>query len=149
MQSPTKTSAFTRLALVSAMACFKTRPIWVWPPRQATPVIRRGQLRRIVEPGEGLEIMVAAVIDELDVEPAYLADGGEHLGLDLAGLVPARLAAGGGIEGEDQPAPRAHGPHGRHGGQLLQEGVDRARRRFLLGQLFTHGTEVVQLGANG
>ncbi len=108
-----------------------------------------GQLTGIAEPGEGLKIMEAAVIDELNVEPAHLAHGGEHLGLDLAGLVPAGLAAGGGVESKDEPAPRAHRPHAGHGGQLLQEGVDRACLRFLLGQLFTHGTEVVQPGADG
>jgi hypothetical protein len=48
---------------------------------------------------------VAAKIHELDIEAA---DGGgrrEHLGLKLLGAIPGRLAAQGGVEGENEPAP--------------------------------------------
>ena len=55
-------------------------------------------------PGRGAAFRKAAIIDELDVEPAGGSRFAKHIGLQPAGAVPGRLPAHGGIERENQPA---------------------------------------------
>ena len=85
----------------------------------------------IGHPAARLAFVEAAVIDELDVEPAEGGGGLEHLALDAAGAVPCRFAARGGVEREDQPAAATGRPHRRRALQIAQEGVDLGRARFL------------------
>jgi hypothetical protein len=63
----------------------------------------------------------------LHVQPANAAGFGKHLGLRLKCGIPARLAAHGGIHGEDQPPVAGLGDHGR-GLHLRQELVNAVAR---------------------
>src|SRR5205823_3274121 len=91
---------------------------------------RAMQVGGVGHPAARLAFVEAAVIDELDVEPAERRGGLEHLALDAAGAVPSRLAARRCIEREDQPAAAAAGPHRRGALQIAQEGVDLGGARF-------------------
>ena len=75
-------------------------------------------------PRPGAELPVAAVVGELDLEPAEHRRLLEHFGLDVASLVPRRLAAGGGVHGEDQPAALTRRARRRRRGDFLQKGID-------------------------
>src|SRR5262249_40132107 len=87
--------------------------------------------RGIGNPRRCFALVEAPVIDELEVEPASASGLTEHVGLELAGRVPRRLPAGGGIEGEDQ-APACAWSFAL---EIGKEGVDFAscwsRRRAL------------------
>src|SRR3546814_15787985 len=78
-------------------------------------------------------------LHQLYVQPAERRGLVEHLRLDVAGTVPGRLAAGGGVECEDQPAtPRRPGPW-RHRTQPVEESVHlRAAGDLLSGPLDRH-----------
>ncbi len=65
------------------------------------------QIGGIRHPPARLAFVEAAVINELDVEPAERGGRLEHLALDAAGAVPARLAARRRVERKDQPAAAA------------------------------------------
>ena len=82
----------------------------------------------------GARLAVAAEVDELHLEPARLRGGVEHGRLQLAGEVPGRLTAHGGVEGEDEP-PAAGLRSRRAGARLGEEGRDvaAAGRRGLVG----------------
>ena len=58
----------------------------------------------IGEPRARLELAVAPVEAQLDLETAERGRRLEHLGLDTAGAVPGPLTAGGRVHGEDEPA---------------------------------------------
>jgi hypothetical protein len=49
----------------------------------------------------------------------------EHLGLESTGEIPCRLAAGGGVEGENQTPPRA-GRNTRRSTKFFHERIDRS-----------------------
>ena len=104
MASPTNTRACTFVAWVSRLAWAMTLPIWVWPPRQSMPRHQLGEPLGLRHPARGPAFVQAAVVDELDVEPADRRRLAEHVGLQPAGGIPGRLPAHGGVEREDQPA---------------------------------------------
>ena len=131
MQSPTNTSAWTRSRLCWSMAWRSTFSICVL----AAPASHAGhafeQRRRGAQPRARVEFAVAAVVAKLNIEAAERGGFAEHVALDLAGAVPAGLAAGGGVHREHQPpAPSAVLAH-RCRAQLVDEGVDRGLARFL------------------
>ena len=103
-QSPTKTTAFTLRrpglghGVLQHLADLRLAGAAHDPRHPAD------QRLRIRQPGARLEFAEAAIPGELDLEPAQRLGGREHLALDAAGAVPARLAAGGGVHREDQPA---------------------------------------------
>ena len=73
---------------------------------------------RVADPFAGPALSKAAKIDQLDVKPADFGAAMKHFGLKLAGAVPGRLPAHGGIEGEDE-APTLAGPR-QHCGKLAR-----------------------------
>src|SRR5207247_3686751 len=81
-------------------------------------------------PAARLAFGEAAVIDQLDVEPAERGGRLEHLALDPAGAVPTRLAARRRVEREDQPAAPPARPHRRGALQVAEKGVDFRRMRL-------------------
>ena len=108
-----------------AAAWSSTRPIWVRPPWQAMPVISRFSARGVGDPARGAGLAVAAVVDELHLEPAGARRGVEHRRLQPAGEVPGRLAAHGGVEREDQPPAACARPAAR--GRGPRRGTPRPR----------------------
>ena len=62
--------------------------------------------------------------DKLDVETAEGLGLEKHLRLNVAGTVPGRLAAGGGIHGENQPSTPAARLGDRRAGDLGEKRVD-------------------------
>ena len=72
----------------------------------------------------------AAIEDQLDLEPAERGGRLEHLALDMAGAVPGRLAAGGGVEREDQPPAPAARMRRRRLLQVFEELLDLGRARL-------------------
>ncbi len=68
---------------------------------------QRLELGGIRHPAGGAAFAHAAEEDELDVERADAGGFGEHLALDFLRHAPGRLAAGGGVEREDEPAALA------------------------------------------
>ena len=78
-------------------------------------------------PAARLALRKAAVIDELDLEPAERRRRLEHLALDPASAIPGRLAAGGGVERKNQPAAPAAGMRHRRLFQLIQKVRDFGR----------------------
>ena len=81
-------------------------------------------------PAARLAFVEAAVIDELDVEPAERGGRLEHLALDAAGAVPGRLAARRRVERKDQPAAPARRGRRRRAPQVAQKGIDLGRSGF-------------------
>src|SRR5215472_14754983 len=78
-------------------------------------------------PAARLAFRKAAVIDELDLEPAECRRRLEHLALDTAGAVPGRLAAGGGVQSKDQPSATASRMRRRRLLQLVEKIGDLGR----------------------
>ncbi len=82
------------------------------------------------EPSASLALVEPTIEDELNLETAKRRRRLEHLALDMAGAIPARLAARGRIHREDQPAaPRW--TNLRHRLDASNEGIDIATRRRL------------------
>src|SRR5689334_4356264 len=84
------------------------------------------QIGCIAHPAARFAFVEAAVIDELDVEPAERGGRLEHLALDAAGAIPGRLAARRRVEREDQSTPPARWRR-RGTPQLAQESIDLGR----------------------
>jgi hypothetical protein len=87
------------------------------------------QIVRILHPPARLALGEAAVEQQLDIEPAQRRGRLEHLALDAASAVPARLPAGGGVERKDQPPAPAARPHRRRTAQIIEKCVDIGARR--------------------
>ena len=83
------------------------------------------------QPWARLELAIAAVVAKLDVQSAQCRGLAEHVALQLAGPVPGRLAAGGGVHSEDQAAALLPGLDRRQRTHLFDESVDRSLARFL------------------
>lgn len=90
------------------------------------------QLAGAVHPGAGKEFVKAPVVAELQLQAAQFPGSEEHAVLQLAGSVPGGLAAGGGIESEDQAAAAAGLTAGALGQllRLLQKCTE-VRRGFI------------------
>ena len=82
------------------------------------------QFGGVGRPAARLAFAEAAVIDELDVEPAERRRRLEHLALDMAGAIPARLTARRRIERKDQPAAPACRTRRRGALEVAQERID-------------------------
>ena len=94
-----------------------------------------GETLGLRHPARGAAFGETAVIDQLHVEPADRRRLAEHIGLQVAGRIPHRLAAHGGVEREDEPPALAGGGCWREAFHLGQEGIDlgtpgRRRRRM-------------------
>src|SRR5215472_13625029 len=61
---------------------------------------------RIGNPRRSAAFRRTAIVDELDVETASGRRFTEHIGLQLARLIPCRLPTHRGVEGKDQPPAR-------------------------------------------
>ena len=85
------------------------------------------QIGGVGHPAARLAFVEAAIIDELDVEPAERGGRLEHLALDAAGAIPARLAARRRVERKDQPAATARRSAAANAPQLAQKGIDIGR----------------------
>ncbi|WP_416898719.1 MAG: hypothetical protein ACMVY4_03025 [Minwuia sp.] len=98
-------------------------PIWVPAAQALHGQHGAAQFGRVRVPFAGPAFAEAAIVDQLDIEPAEFLRRLEHLGLDMQRPVPLRLTAGGGVHGEDQPPAHARAALRRRL-DLLQEGVD-------------------------
>src|ERR1700759_3054131 len=85
--------------------------------------------RRIRGPARRPTFGKAAEIDELHFEAADATCLREHVALELAGEVPGRLPAHGGVEREDQPLPLRMSAGLGQGLRLGQELGDGGARR--------------------
>ena len=65
---------------------------------------QRAEPRRLGDPWRGAAFRKAAIIDELDIEPAGGGRFAKHIGLQPTGAIPGRLPAHGGIQRKNQPA---------------------------------------------
>src|ERR1043166_9399120 len=92
------------------------------------PAHEAGEARAVGDPAGRATFVEAAVVNELHLEPADRRRLAEHLALELAGGIPGRLAAHGGVKREDQPPALAGFEGRRQGTGAGDEGVDlRAR----------------------
>ena len=87
----------------------------------------------VADEARGPRLAMTAKVDELHLEPARLRRRVEHRRLQLAGEVPGRLAAHGGVEREDEPpaAPPARGGRRRASARNAATSPRRAGRGAL------------------
>ena len=75
------------------------------------------------QPRRTLAFPEAAIEDKLHLEAAEGIGLLEHAALDMAGGVPRRRPAGGGVHGEDQPPAPARAPRRGGHGDALEERI--------------------------
>jgi hypothetical protein len=84
---------------------------------------------RIRNPGRSATFRQAAIVDELNVKAADIRGCAEHLSLQLAGVVPCRLAAHRRVEREDQPPAPACCSVWPQRPDLIEKTIDFSARR--------------------